>query len=178
MIDHFDIDLDLDQKSEKVQLKKKNGLDYLSIMSANKDLLFEQEIVPMGKNSFIKKVTHLKVNSLEQCLLLHYDQGQTGIKSFKRSIRLLSFCYHTANLKKISVQDLGYVFWDLQAVASYMQQKAEVTIENHSIRGEATAVLILRHMDFVRTWTFNNKEFSWKKLPEKMYAEYGVRLIR
>lgn len=177
-VDTFEIDLNLDKISEKVVLSKKNGLDQISIFKSDNELLFKHEITPMGKNSFIKKITHVKVNSLQQCLLLHYMEGQTGVKAPKRSSRLLSFCFHTANLKKITVQDLGYLFWDMQSVASYMKEDVNLELKDHFYQSRPSALLILKQLEKVRSWQFDTKESFWIKLPERMYAEYAVRPSR
>lgn len=176
--DLFEIDLNLDDKKEKVVLKKKNGLDYLAVLNDNDEKIFEHEITPMGNGSHFQKVTHVILNKLQQCLLVHHQEGTTGVKAKKRSTRLFSFCFATNNLKNMSVQDLGYLFWDYQSVGAYQQLESIISIKNHFIQGATSAVLVLRQDQRTRSWRFNSKISAWSKLPESMYAQYGVKPAR
>jgi hypothetical protein len=178
ILETFDVDLNLDKVNEKIQLGKKNGLDTISILKNSNEAIFTHELTPMGKNSQVRKFSHLKINLLQQCLLFHYFEGQTGVVNHKRSLRLLSFCYHTANLTKISVQDLGYLYWDLKSVASYMQLNGNLNIKSHVNQGVASALLTLKQENRSRSWQFNTLENAWYRLPERMYAEYGIKPAR
>ncbi len=178
ILETFEMDLNLDKNNEKVIVSKKNGLDRVSILKPDSELLFEHEITPIGKNSLIRKITHVKINLMQQCLFLHYFEGQTGVKAVKRSTRLLSFCFHAADLKKMTVQDLGYLFWDMQAVASYMQEDVRLEVKEHTTRGQPSALLVLKQLERIRSWQFDSKQAFWTRLPERMYAEYAVRPSR
>lgn len=176
--DEFSIDLNLDQKNEIIQLKKKNGLDYLAILSSDQKLLFEHELIPMGKNSKLKKISHIKINDQHQCLLGHYFEGQTKVQAPKRSSRLYSFCFLVSNLRKIYVQDLGYIHWDYQSVAGFQTLESLLTYKNHIFQNYPSVLMTLKQNERIRSWQFDSRLGQWINLPERMFAEYAVKPAR
>jgi hypothetical protein len=178
VIDEFNLDLNLDQKEERLQLIKKNGLDYITLFSHDHKIVFQHEIIPMGKKSQLKKISHVKVNSDQQCLLAYYDEGQTNIKSIKKSMRLMSFCFQVNNLRKVKVQDLGYLFWDYLAVSSYQKLESELSMNNIFFKNRLSLILALKSEQRTRSWIFDTKSVQWLNLPERMYAEYAIKPMR
>ena len=178
LLDEFNVDLNLDQQNERIQLLKKNGLDYLVVFSHDQKLLFQHELIPMGKNSQIKKIRLVKVHLQHQCLLTYFDQGQTNVKSLKRSIRLMSFCFHVNNVKKVAAQDLGYLFWDYQAVSSYQVLESNILLNQIFWDNNFTTILSLKNDHRIRSWVFNIPIMQWSSLPERMFAEYAIKLVR
>ncbi len=93
-------------------------------------------------------------------------------------MRLLSFCFYVKNIRKIIVQDLGYLFWDFKAVSSYQQLENTISIKNHIFQNRASALLVLKQDQRSRSWQFDSKNNQWIGLPERMYAEYALKPIR
>ena len=176
--DEFSIDLNLDQKNENIVLKKKNGLDYIIIFSHDNKNLFQHELTPMGKNSKLTKISHVIINDQHQCMLGYYFQGQTNVKALKSSSRLYSFCFMVSNLRKVYVQDLGYIHWNYQSVASYQTLESFLSYRNHIYQNYPSVLLTLKQNQRVRSWQFDSRLSQWISLPERMFAEYGVKPVR
>jgi hypothetical protein len=173
-IESFDMDLNLDDRMEKVIIAKNNGLDVLQILSPKNATLFQYELTPLGRDSRIQKITQAKMSSNQQCLLAYYNQGKTGVHGPKNSTRIFSFCFKVSNLRKILVQDLGYVYWDYLAVASFQQLQSLVILNRYLFYSKEKILLTLKGDERKRAWEFSLKDTVWVKLPERRYAEYRV----
>lgn len=104
------IDLDQDGQREKITIKKRDGMDWLSINSFFDREIYSYKFRPTGDKSHIFKIKIRNLSSKTKALLIYYYEGHTNYLNFLGTARLYFITFENRNLKNIRTYK-GPIFW-------------------------------------------------------------------
>ncbi len=112
----YQINIDSDKELEGIRVIKKDGLDFIEILSEFGERLFEAKLVGIGKESSLFKIQLKGISKDTNTLILHFYEGKIDSTKFEASARLYFLTYKKNNLKKINMFKGPHFFHEKEKV--------------------------------------------------------------
>jgi len=155
-------DLNRDGETDKIQLIKKNGLDYIRILDEKDNNVFEKELQTKGVESKIYKARFVTLSNKVNCLVLYFYEGNRQTHLFEGAARVYFLTIENKDLKKMYLFQGGHYFHEkLEFKDKYFLKEFTVNIKD--LNKDGIKEVSLKYNKMSRTYMYLGKG-SWNKL--------------
>ena len=104
------VDLDSDGIEEVIQPEKRDGIDYLTILSSSRTIIFSARLFASGGNSSIYKIRLVYVTPTVRTLIIFLDEGSTKGLRFESVARIYLLTYEDNKLSTLTLSPGPHIY--------------------------------------------------------------------
>lgn len=156
------VDINRDNHKEKIQVLKKDGLDFIQIKDRFGRIRFESQLVAKGIDSRLYKIRLKTISESTDSLILYFYEGHSGTVVFQATARLYFITVENRDLDKIYIFRGPPFFYEKEKpVDQYSRRHYSVSVLDYNKDGRNEISTNFNHIQRI---FFYARQGLWKAL--------------
>jgi hypothetical protein len=157
----YKINLDKEKQLEGIRIEKRDGIDFIVVLSQFGEKVFEEKLQGIGRKSRIFKLQLKTISDETNALVIHFYEGQIDSTKFESTARIYFLTFPIANYKKMVLFKGPHFFHEKEKVKDqYWSRRFSVNTIDYNKDG--IKEISITYKNISRVYFYLNKGLWYK----------------